>query len=208
MKKTLISLVSALALCGIAQAAPVTSLAGSTVFGFGSSNQLTTGPVTVAAGITWSSSYGSSVYGYTQNYGFQTNGSWNGLPMIGTNSGSAEMRIDFGTSVAGVGAFLNWSRFFEGSPDGNAATIAVYDQADTLLESFTLTFGPLGGTNNGEFHGFLRNSADIASVRFAGGYIGAANLEVLPGNSVPLPGTLALSALGLLATALVRRRKA
>lgn len=193
---------------GAAHAAPVTSLAGATVYSFGNSNQFTAGPVAVAAGINWSSDSNVSVYGYTGGYGFNTNGDWDGLSMIGTNNGTGTMRIDFNSSVAGVGAFLNWSRFNDDQPDGDPATISIYDPADTLLESFTLTFGPLGGTNNGEFHGFLRNTADIASIRFSGAYIGAADLSVLAVNSVPVPGTLALGALGLLAMGALRRRKA
>jgi len=200
-------------LAGAAHAAPVTSLAGATVYSFGNSNQFTAGPVAVAAGINWSSDNllpgnSRSVYGYTQIYGFVSNGAWSNLSMIGTNSQTATMRIDFNSSVAGVGAFLNWARLDDGQPFGNPATISIYDSANTLLESFTLTFGPLGGINNGEFHGFLRNTADIASIRFSGSLIGAANLEVLAGNSVPVPGTLALGALGLLAMGALRRRKA
>ena len=208
MKNKLLILVSALALCGTAHAVPVTSLPGATVYGFGNSNQFTAGPVAVAAGITWSSDSSNSVYGWTGGYGFQSNGSWNGLSMIGTNNGTGTMRIDFSTAVAGVGAFVNWSRFSDGRPDGDPAIISIYNAADTLLETFTLTFGPLGGTNNGEFHGFLRNTADIASIRFDGAYIGAANLQVVAGKSVPAPGTLARGALGLVAMGALRRRKA
>ena len=202
MKNKLLFLVFALALCGTAHAAPVTSLPGATVYSFGNSNQFTAGPVAVAAGITWSSDSNSSVYGYTGTYGFQSNGIWEGLSMIGTNNQTGTMRIDFDTSVAGVGAFLNWSRF-----DGDPATISIYDTADTLLELFTLTFGPLGGINNGEFHGFLRNMTDIASIRFTGSYIGAADLAVLAYNSVPEPGTVALFGIGLMGMGLARRRR-
>ena len=102
---------------------------------------------------------------------------------------------------------LNWSRFSDGRPDGSPAVIAAYDSNNVMLESYTLTFGPLGGNNLGEFHGFLRGNADISAITFTGAYIGAANLEVMSAP-VPEPGTYAMMALGLLGLGLMVRRKA
>ncbi len=199
---------AALLACGSANAVHVTALPGSTTYGFGAENYFGAGPKVVAPGITWSSQASSSVYGYVGGYGFQSNGGWNGLSMIGSNHGSDTMTLAFSSAVSGVGAFMNWARFDTGTPDGIAPVIAVYDSSNTLLESYSLTFGPLGGTNSGEFHGFSRGSADISYMTFTGAYIGAANLEVLS-NPVPEPATYALMGLGLLAIgAIARRRKA
>lgn len=216
VKKIMIA--TALLISGAAQAAHVTTLAGSTSFDFGPPFDLMTGgPQAVAPGITWSSDSPSSVYGWTGSaggYGFAANGRWN-MPMIGTNTPTGTMTIDFATAIAGVGAFLNWSMDSNGGPVGAPAVIAIYNSSDVLLESYTLTFGPFGGDaiDKGEFHGFFRDTADISSMTFTGAFIGAAGLEVVagspgnPSNPIPLPGSLALLSLGLLGLGCAARRR-
>lgn len=192
-----------------AQAVPVTSLPGSTTYSFPVENYFGAGPRTVAPGITWTAASTNSVFGYTGGYGFQSNGQWSGLSMIGTNTGTSAMTLTFNDAVQGVGAFLNWARFDNGGPDGNQPVIAAYDAANALLESYTLTFSTGGGANSGEFHGFQRGSSDIKSITFSGGFIGAADLQVLSTAPVPEPETYALMLGGLAALgAVVRRRKA
>ena len=165
----LIAAAAALFASVASHAVPVTSLPGSTLYAFPNDNYFGAGPKVVAPGITWTAESGNSVYGYDGGYGFQTNGNWGaGLSMIGTNTGGTLMTLSFDTAVSGVGAFLNWSRFSSGAPDGDLPIISIYDSANTLLESYTLTFSTGGGTNSGEFHGFLRGTADIASITFDG----------------------------------------
>lgn len=185
-----------------AHAVPVTALPGSTTYAFPASNIFGAGPQTVAPGITWSSASGSSVYGYTGSYGFAGNGSWNNLPMIGTNSASATMRIDFASAVSGVGAFMNYA-----PGQGNPAVIAVYGAGNALLESYSLNFSTGGGNNAGEFHGFLEGSSNIAYMTLTGSYIGAANLQVVQAAPVPEPETYALMLGGLGALGFVARRR-
>lgn len=207
-KLTLIAAVAALFTSVAAHAASVTSLPGSTTYTFPVVNEFTAGPKVVASGITWTAESGNSVYGYDNGYFFQTNGRWSkGLSMIGTNSGTTSMSLSFATAVSGVGAFLNWARFENGEPDGALPVISIYDAGNALLESYTLTFSTGGADNSGEFHGFLRDSADIASITFRGGFIGAANLEVVSAPAVPEPTTYALMLGGLGVVGFIARRR-
>ena len=199
----LIAAAAALFASVASQASPVTSLPGSTLYAFPNDNSFSAGP-----GITWTAEINNSVFGYNGGYGFQTNGNWGtGLSMIGTNSRDTSMTLSFDTAVSGVGAFLNWSRFSDGTPDGDLPIISIYDAAHTLLESYTLTFATGGGNNSGEFHGFLRGTADIASITFDGGFIGAANLEVVTAPAIPEPSTYALMIAGLGVVGFIARRR-
>lgn len=199
----LIAAAAALFASVASQASPVTSLPGSTLYAFPNDNSFSAGP-----GITWTAEINNSVFGYNGGYGFQTNGNWGtGLSMIGTNSRDTSMTLSFDTAVSGVGAFLNWSRFSDGTPDGDLPIIPIYDAAHTLLESYTLTFATGGGNNSGDFHGFLRGTADIASITFDGGFIGAANLEVVTAPAIPEPSTYALMIAGLGVVGFIARRR-
>ena len=199
----LIAAAAALFASVASQASPVTSLPGSTLYAFPNDNSFSAGP-----GITWTAEINNSVFGYNGGYGFQTNGNWGtGLSMIGTNSRDTSMTLSFDTAVSGVGAFLNWSRFSNGTPDGDLPIISIYDAAHTLLETYTLTFATGGGNNSGDFHGFLRGTADIASITFDGGFIGAANLEVVTAPAIPEPSTYALMIAGLGVVGFIARRR-
>ena len=190
-----------LTVSGTAQAVPVTSLTGATTYEFAAENYMGSGAKTIAPGITWTSQSASSVYGWTNGYGFASNGGWSSpLSMIGSNSGSAIMRIDFASPVSAVAAFMNYA------PGYGTPTIAVYNNLNTLLESSVLNFATGGGSNTGQVHGFQESIADIAYMTLSGAYIGAAHLQVLAG-SVPEPTSYALVALALAAAVTAARRR-
>src|SRR5262245_31195819 len=105
-----------------AWAAVVSSLPSPVSVPIPQANLFTAGPEQIAPGITWSSDTSSSVFGWTQGYSFGQNGGWAGssLTIIGTNSATAPMRIDFATPVAGVGGFVNYV------PSSTPAFLSVY----------------------------------------------------------------------------------
>jgi len=190
-------------------AALVTSLPGGTVIPMPVVNYFGPGPQAFGPGVTWSSTnatnQGGSVFGYTQGYGFLGNGYWDGgLVMAGVNDSTDvygvtdTMTFAFSTPVSGVGGFLN---YVPGS--ANPTTIAVYNAANTLIESYNLTFLTGGGTDTGAFYGFLESTADIKYFTLTDNYVGIANLTT---SAVPLPGALLLFGPGLLGLAAVRRR--
>ncbi len=206
-RKLLLVAVLALGLCLAANpggAALVTSLPGGTVYPMPAVNYFGGSPQPVAAGITWSSTnastQGGSVFGYTGGYGFLGNGSWDGSlgPMAGVNDSTDAygvtdtMTFAFTTPVAGVGGFLN---YVPGSL--NPTTIAVYNAANTLLESYNLTFLTGGGTDTGQFLGFQEATADISYFKLTDNYIGITNLTTT-NTAVPVPPAVLLFGSGLL----------
>ena len=182
-----------------AHAAPVTSLSG-TVIPMEELNIFTGGPVAQAPGIVWSSENPSSVFGYTNGYGFGDNGSWSGSPpMIATDDAFSTMEYAFSTLQAGVGGLINYSPGFDGAP-----TISVFDSAHTLIESSVLSFSTPG---IGEFHGFLLSSATIAYFSLSGSFIGLRDLTITEVSAIPEPESYALLLAGLGLMGFVARRR-
>jgi hypothetical protein len=183
---------------GHAQAAVVSSLPGATSYAIAPLNEFTAGPVAIAPGITWSAGSPNSVYGWTGGYGFGSNGVWSGVPMIGTNTPTSSMRIDFTTAVSGFGAFFDYL------PDYQPTSISAYDADGDLLDTTKLTFHTGNASNSGQFIGFKEGSADISYVTMTGSYIGARSLQA---TAVPEPANAALLLAGLGAVGLLARRR-
>jgi hypothetical protein len=198
-----------------ARAGVVTSLPSGTVVPMPGIGYLGPGPQVFGGGITWSSTnaanQGGSAFGWAGGYGFGINGGWYGsLVMAGLNDAfyaygvSDTMTFAFPAPVAGVGGFLNYI------PDGpTPTTIAVYDSAHTLIESFNLTFLTGGDDNTGAFYGFLEASPTISYFTLTDNYVGITNLTVQgSASAVPEPASLLLLGSGALVLigALRRRR--
>ena len=192
---------------GPAHATVVTSLPGGTVVPMpdhgGVPAAFSAGPETVVPGITWTSTTGDSVFGYTGDYTYLANGLWVGGsfgPMAGLNSVTDTMTFTFSAPVSAVGGFINY-----GPGTALPTSIAIYDGTHTLLESFDLTFDTGGAFNSGQFLGFRRDSAEISSFTLTDNYIGITNLTI-EGGAVSEPGTLMLLGAGMAGLAARRRR--
>lgn len=178
-----------------AQASQVTEIAFGQDVVIPVENYIGSGPKTVAAGISWSSPVANSLYGYNQGFGFTGNGFWGvNLSMVGLNDPVATMTFAFDQPVAGFGGFLNYS------PSIGPAEISIYGADSVKLDSYLLSFATGGGSDRGEFHGFVDNHADIYAFKLTGAYVAGANFVVLRDApaSVPEPDSGWLILLGML----------
>jgi hypothetical protein len=196
----------ALSFANVANAAVITSLAGATALPIPAVNLLHTSAVqTIAAGITAAPTV-DFTYGYTGSYGFPSNTSWIGTPMIGLDRSSGSFSINFAASITAFLGELNWTT---GQSAGNA-TIEIYDSANLLLESLTLEVGGVNAVAPG-FYGFQRGTADIAKIVFSNEYIGVRNISTSAvSGAVPETATWAMMLVGFGAvggTLRYRRRK-
>lgn len=185
--------------CG-AHATVINSISGGgTANPFSAINQFTGGPIS-ENGFTWTSTYSSSVYGWNSGYGLANNGSWTNNDLIGLNSASGYMTINFDTAVSSVLAFLNYA------PGNGTAYMAAYDASNNLIENYFLNISTPNATNGGQDFGFNESSNIIKSFVLGGAYIVASNLHS-DSSSVPEPTPLALLAIGLVGLGAIRRRK-
>jgi MYXO-CTERM domain-containing protein len=78
----------------------------------------------------------------------------------------------------------------------------------TLIESHTLSIATPAETNGGAFFGFLAPTANIAYFTLSDAYVVMRDLTVLAEapQDMPEPASAALSLLGLVALAAIRRR--
>jgi hypothetical protein len=202
----------AVSLAAPASAAFVTSLSTPTAVSMPAVNAFGAGPRAFGP-MTWTSDYSSSVFGWTDFYGFGPNGSWSGTPMAGLNRGGngqvySSMTFKFNTPTKGVLAQMNWSL---GVSENLSVIAAIYDSANTLLElQFLANNGNVNLVTAGGYYGFERANADISKLVLSNGYIGARNFSYISSGAVPEPASWALmiGGFGFAGAAMRRRRTA
>lgn len=161
--------------------------AGSSPISFSALNYFGGGPQS-ENGITWSSTFSNSAYGYQGAYGLSGNGYWHsslspylggvsGTPYIGLNVDSGKMTIEFAKPVRAVLGFINYATG-QGTPN-----ISIYNANNVLLETYTPTISTPGAKNGGATLGFLRASSDIKYFVLSDAYITLALLNALYGPS-------------------------
>jgi hypothetical protein len=210
MKKYLLVITAIFTIASHANASVITSLPGGTAINMPADNNFTAGPVSFGP-ITYSSTNNDpldpSVFGYTDSYGYGSNGdSGGGIPLAGLNAEVGYMTFEFSGTVSAVLAELGWS--IPGSSGSLPITADIFDSSNNLLESLMLSSDgdandlPLG------YYGFQRSSADIKSLRLSNGYITGRNFSVVTG-AVPEPSSwlTMIVGFGLIGAAIRRRPK-
>jgi len=182
--------------------------------------EITLGPVQVGTSVgrdvvfTATSTFDAA--GFTAGlYGFGSNGVWNdAMTSTWVNGGPiATMRFTFGDApVSAVGAFMNYCiNFGQAGCGTNGVSLSALDSSFNVLESYRLDLlAPIStpaATNAGEFRGISRGTADIYAFEFSGGGMFDNLVFTNPPRTVPEPATIGLLAFGLLAMALLRRKR-
>ena len=165
---------------------------------------LSTGPVLVGPGVTFTGDAGSELGANNRDLG--ENGLWGGFGnhfAAGANVG--ELRFTFGQLSSGAGAFVNHYAL-SALPLG--LVISVYGDNNQIIETHAVTVATdINGYDEGVFLGITRANADIRSISFKGLGVVVDNVTVT--TAVPEPQTYALllAGLALVGAAAKRRRQ-
>ncbi len=162
---------------------------------------LSTGPETVAPGITFTGDAGSELGAYIRDLG--SNGVWGVGNHFAASGAIGELRFTFADLTAGAGAFVN---YFAANVFPFSVVVSVYGDNNQILESHTLAIATDEyGYNEGRFLGITRDVADIRSISFKGNGVVVDNLAV--SQPVPEPETYALLLAGLGLIGMAARRR-
>ncbi|UAK26461.1 PEPxxWA-CTERM sorting domain-containing protein [Sphingomonas nostoxanthinifaciens] len=156
--------------------------------------------------MTYTSTSGNSLFGYTDSYGFTPDILWSGTPMIGLNAGRGTVTLSFATPLSGFLAEIDSTQYASTSD----AIITAYDLAGDVLDS--ILFEHNGYQVEPGYMGFSYATAEISRITFANEYIGLRNISILSADQIgPVPEAttwgMMIVGFGMAGTALRRARR-
>ena len=163
----------------------------------------TTGPVSVAPGLTFTGDQGSVLGAFIADLG--DNGLWGAGNHFAATGFVGELRFTFdnGQVSKSAGALVN---HFAASSMPFAVVISAYGENNQIIETHTVTVDTAADSlNEGLFLGIVRNQADIRSISFKGNAVVLDNLSFTA--AVPEPNTYAMLLAGMAAVGFLARRR-
>ncbi|SOD40459.1 PEP-CTERM sorting domain-containing protein [Nitrosovibrio sp. Nv4] len=161
---------------------------------------ITTGPETVASGVSFTGTSGSVLGAFIADLG--SNGLWGAGNHFAATDVIGTLHFTFVNGLtSAAGALLN-------SHNGNPMFISAFADNHQIIESHIINVDTLDDSlNAGTFFGIMRPTADIRSISFTGLGLVADNVTFTTPVPEPEAYAMMLAGLGLMGLVARRRRK-
>ncbi len=162
---------------------------------------LTTGPLAVAANVTFTGDAGSELGANNRTLGM--NGAWGVGNYFAATGFVGELRFTFAGLSSGAGALVN--HYADGVLPFNMV-VSAYGANNQIIETHSVTVSTaFDSYNEGKFVGITRNTADISSISFKGAGLVVDNVTFT--TPVPEPESYAMMLAGLVLLGALKRRR-